>query len=56
VEDAELAAYYQVDAIWISNHGGRQLDTVRATVDILADVTKSKGYTRKSNILFRKGS
>jgi isopentenyl diphosphate isomerase/L-lactate dehydrogenase-like FMN-dependent dehydrogenase len=32
VEDAELAAKYKVDAIWISNHGGRQLDTVRPTV------------------------
>lgn len=30
-----------MDAIWVSNHGGRQLDTVRASVDILVDVAKS---------------
>lgn len=47
VEDAELAAQYKVDAIWISNHGGRQLDTVRPTIEILADITKSKTYASK---------
>lgn len=31
-EDAVKAHYLGVDAIWISNHGGRQLDTVPATI------------------------
>ena len=31
-EDAELAVEAGVDAVWVSNHGGRQLDTVLPTV------------------------
>jgi len=31
-EDAQLAVELGVDAVWISNHGGRQLDTVLPTV------------------------
>lgn len=31
-EDAELAVEANVDAIWVSNHGGRQLDTILPTV------------------------
>jgi isopentenyl diphosphate isomerase/L-lactate dehydrogenase-like FMN-dependent dehydrogenase len=31
-EDAELACKYGVDAIWVSNHGGRQLDCTLSTV------------------------
>ena len=31
-EDAELAVSHGADAIWVSNHGGRQLDCVPATV------------------------
>lgn len=33
-EDAKLAADYGVDAIIVSNHGGRQLDSVIPTVNI----------------------
>ncbi|KAJ1930667.1 hypothetical protein IWQ60_000064 [Tieghemiomyces parasiticus] len=36
--DAELAVAHDVDAIWVSNHAGRQLDTVQATIDALRDV------------------
>lgn len=32
VEDIDIAHEAGVDAIWISNHGGRQLDTAPATV------------------------
>ena len=28
------------DAIWVSNHGGRQLDTVSATIDILPEIKR----------------
>lgn len=37
-EDALLALEHGVDAILVSNHGGRQLDTVPATIDVLPDI------------------
>ncbi|RLK54380.1 4-hydroxymandelate oxidase [Actinokineospora cianjurensis] len=37
-EDARLAVGTGVDAVVVSNHGGRQLDGVPATVDVLAEV------------------
>ncbi|XP_077997307.1 2-Hydroxyacid oxidase 2-like [Glandiceps talaboti] len=37
-EDALLALQYKVDAIIVSNHGGRQLDTVQATIDALPEI------------------
>jgi 4-hydroxymandelate oxidase len=37
-EDAELAVEHGADGIVVSNHGGRQLDTCRATIDILPEV------------------
>lgn len=33
-EDAVKAVECGVDAVWISNHGGRQIDTVPTTVII----------------------
>ncbi|KAI9599501.1 Hydroxyacid oxidase 2 [Syncephalis fuscata] len=40
-EDAELACQYGVDAIWVSNHGGRQLDGALATIDALPEIVKA---------------
>ncbi len=37
-EDAELAVQAGVDAIVVSNHGGRQLDSVPGTLDVLPEV------------------
>src|SRR5205814_1257992 len=37
-QDARRAVDAGVDAIIVSNHGGRQLDHVPATIDVLADV------------------
>lgn len=37
-EDAVLAARHGVDGIVCSNHGGRQLDTARSGVEVLAEV------------------
>ncbi|HWY59263.1 MAG TPA: alpha-hydroxy acid oxidase [Terriglobales bacterium] len=34
-EDAKLAVCHGADAVLVSNHGGRQLDTVPATIDLL---------------------
>ncbi|WP_069164708.1 alpha-hydroxy acid oxidase [Nocardia altamirensis] len=38
-EDALLAVEYGVDAILVSNHGGRQLDVASATLDALPAIT-----------------
>ncbi|KAJ1674142.1 hypothetical protein EV182_003874 [Spiromyces aspiralis] len=40
-EDAKLAVEAGVDGIIVSNHGGRQLDTVPATIDALEEVVKA---------------
>ncbi|MFC1401896.1 MULTISPECIES: alpha-hydroxy acid oxidase [Streptacidiphilus] len=37
-EDARLAVEHGVDGLLLSNHGGRQLDTVPATVDLLPEI------------------
>jgi L-lactate dehydrogenase (cytochrome) len=37
-EDAILAWKYGADAIIVSNHGGRQLDTARSSIEILPEV------------------
>jgi 4-hydroxymandelate oxidase len=37
-DDAKHALSVGVDGIWVSNHGGRQLDGAIATLDALADV------------------
>jgi len=42
-EDAKLAAGIGADAIVVSNHGGRQLDGVRATADALPRVVDAVG-------------
>ena len=42
-EDGQLAVKYGADAISVSNHGGRQLDGVMATLDALPDVIDAVG-------------
>ena len=37
-EDAELAGEHGVDAIVVSNHGGRQLDAVAPTAELLPEI------------------
>uniref|UniRef100_A0A8C2MW72 (S)-2-hydroxy-acid oxidase n=1 Tax=Cricetulus griseus TaxID=10029 RepID=A0A8C2MW72_CRIGR len=37
-EDAELAVKHNVQGIFVSNHGGRQLDEVPASIDALTEV------------------
>ena len=43
VEDARRAADIGVDAIMVSNHGGRQLDGSRAPFDQLAEIVDAVG-------------
>ncbi|KAJ1717903.1 Hydroxyacid oxidase 1 [Coemansia biformis] len=40
-EDAELAVRAGVDGIIVSNHGGRQIDTAPATIDVLEEVCRA---------------
>ncbi len=37
-EDARTAVDHGVDAVWVSNHGGRQLDRSPAALDVLEEV------------------
>ena len=37
-EDAAIAVEHGVSAIYVSNHGGRQLDHGRATIDMLPEI------------------
>ena len=39
--DAELAVKHGADAVIVSNHGGRQLDTVPATIDLLPAIVEA---------------
>jgi isopentenyl diphosphate isomerase/L-lactate dehydrogenase-like FMN-dependent dehydrogenase len=40
-EDALLAVEHGADAVWVSNHGGRQLDGVAAGLDALPEVVEA---------------
>lgn len=40
-EDAELALAHGVDVIWVSNHGGRQLDHAVGSLDVLPEVVQT---------------
>ena len=37
-EDARLAVEYGAAAVWVSNHGARQLDRSPATIDVLEEI------------------
>ena len=40
-EDAKIAVEHGVDVIWISNHGGRQLDHGLGTMDMLPEIIEA---------------
>jgi isopentenyl diphosphate isomerase/L-lactate dehydrogenase-like FMN-dependent dehydrogenase len=40
-EDARLAVEHGADAVYVSNHGGRQLDHGQATIEVLPEVVKA---------------
>jgi isopentenyl diphosphate isomerase/L-lactate dehydrogenase-like FMN-dependent dehydrogenase len=42
-EDAALAVEHGVSAVYVSNHGGRQLDHGRATVEMLPEIVAAVG-------------
>lgn len=39
--DAMLAVKFGADAVWISNHGGRQLDGVSGTIEVLPEIVQA---------------
>lgn len=41
VDDALLAVEHGMDAVWVSNHGARQLDTAPATIEVLPDIVRA---------------
>ena len=43
VSDAEQCVRLGVRGVWNSNHGGRQLDTASATIDVLEPVVQAVG-------------
>jgi L-lactate dehydrogenase (cytochrome) len=45
VADAVLAQKHGIDAVALSNHGGRQLDSAPAPLDLLAPVAQATGGT-----------
>ncbi|KAK9451841.1 FMN-dependent dehydrogenase-domain-containing protein [Limtongia smithiae] len=52
-EDAIKAVEYGVDAILLSNHGGRQLDFAKSAIEMLVEVMaalKAKGYDNKIEV------
>ncbi len=40
-EDAKIAVEHGVDVVWVSNHGGRQLDHDRGTMSMLPEVVEA---------------
>ena len=42
-EDAELAVEHGVDAVYVSNHGGRQLDHAPAAIEVLPEIVEAVG-------------
>lgn len=52
-EDAAMAVEHGVSAVYVSNHGGRQLDHGRATIDILPEIVEAVGD--RAEIIFDGG-
>jgi L-lactate dehydrogenase (cytochrome) len=52
-EDARLAAQHGVDAIVVSNHGGRQLDGAPGTIDVLPSIVDA--VQGRTEVLFDSG-
>ena len=53
-DDAETALSIGANAVWLSNHGGRQLDTAPATIDLLAALAEAV-HARNGTLIFDGG-
>ena len=49
-EAAVLAAQHGADAVWISNHGGRQLDCVTTAIEVLPEIRRAINDAGKPEI------
>jgi isopentenyl diphosphate isomerase/L-lactate dehydrogenase-like FMN-dependent dehydrogenase len=52
-EDAVLALEHGADMLWVSNHGGRVLDSGLASLDVLPEIRAAVG--KKATIIFDGG-
>ena len=52
-EDAEKAVALGIDGIWVSNHGGRQIEAVAPSIDCLPGIVSAVG--KKATILLDSG-
>lgn len=53
VEDAQRCVAIGADAVWVSNHGGRQLDTAPASIDTLPGIADA--VAGRAEIIFDSG-
>jgi (S)-mandelate dehydrogenase len=51
--DAERALALGIDGIWVSNHGGRQIDALPAPIDVLPAIAAQVG--KRGTVLFDSG-
>ena len=52
-QDAEKAVALGVDGIWVSNHGGRQIEALATSIDVLPAIVKAVG--KKATIVLDSG-
>jgi isopentenyl diphosphate isomerase/L-lactate dehydrogenase-like FMN-dependent dehydrogenase len=51
--DAEMAVKLGIDGIWVSNHGGRQIEALMPTIDALPAIAAAAG--NKTTVIFDSG-
>jgi L-lactate dehydrogenase (cytochrome) len=51
--DAEIAVKLGVDGVWVSNHGGRQIEALTTSIDVLPAIAAAVG--KKATILLDSG-
>jgi isopentenyl diphosphate isomerase/L-lactate dehydrogenase-like FMN-dependent dehydrogenase len=52
-DDAEKAVSLGVDGIWVSNHGGRQIEALVPSIDVLPEIASAVG--KRATIVFDSG-
>jgi isopentenyl diphosphate isomerase/L-lactate dehydrogenase-like FMN-dependent dehydrogenase len=52
-EDAQKAVTLGIDGIWVSNHGGRQIEALTPSIDVLPAIVAAVG--KKATILLDSG-
>jgi glycolate oxidase len=52
-EDAALAVQHGVDHVWLSNHGGRQLDCAQGAIEVLPEVVEA--VNGRAGVIFDSG-